>query len=193
VGGGLVIGGTGSDSSTVTIAASDANGNSLSAPAALTLTGTGQITGLGSPQTNLTWRPDQLFVSPVFQPTIITWTASAPGSYTITSTILPNQSSSNPGLGTISSLNGGGGNDSDSGQFTQMVNFNSGDSVSFLAGQGGTSGGPLEISFGSADNPAVPEPSSLVALFGLVGTSLLGSTWISRGRFRWPKSSRSGE
>jgi PEP-CTERM motif len=75
------------------------------------------------------------------------------------------------------------------------VSFNSGDSVSFdVAGQGSSSGGPLEISFTSADGPdPVPEPSSWVAILGLAGTSLLGLTWMSRGRFRWPDFSRPGE
>jgi hypothetical protein len=115
VAGTLVIGGTETDSSVVTIAASDANGNSLSAPTVLTLTASGQMTGLGSPLTNLAWSPDQLIVSPVSQPTTITWTASAPGAYTITSTILPNQNSSNPSLAAASSLGGAGGSGSDSG------------------------------------------------------------------------------
>jgi hypothetical protein len=192
--GSLVIGGTETDSSVVTIAASDENGNSLTAPTVLTLTGSGQMTGLGSPLTNLTWRPDQLIVSPVLQPTTITWTASAPGSYTITSTILPNQNSSNPSLAAARSLGGAGGSGSDSGTgpFSQTVSFNSGDSVSFdVAGQGSSSGGPLEISFGSPD--PVPEPSSWVALLGLAGTSLLGLTWMRRGRFHGPESSRPGE
>ena len=177
----LVIGGTETDSSVVTIAASDENGNSLSAPTVLTLTGSGQMTGLGSPLTNLTWRPDQLIVTPVLAPTTITWTASAPGAYTITSTILPNQNSSNHSLGAASLLGGSGTN-----QFSQTVSFNSGDSVSFDAGgQGSSSGGPIEISFTSADGPApVPEPSSWVAILGLAGISLLGLTWMSRGRFR---------
>ncbi len=193
----LVIGGTETDPSVVAIAASDENGNSLSAPTVLTLTGTGQMTELGSPLTNLTWNPDQLIVSPVLQPTIITWTASAPGSYTITSTILPNQNSGSPSFAAASSTGGSGGSSggSGSGPFSQTVSFNSGDSVSFdTGGQGGFSGGPLEISFSSADNPdPVPEPSSWVAILGLAGTALLGLTWTSRGRFHGPESSRSGE
>jgi hypothetical protein len=186
VAGTLVIGGTETDSSTVTIAASDADGNLLTPTAVLTLTGTGQMTGLGSPLTNLAWSPDHLTVSPVLEPTIVTWTASAPGSYTITSTILPTHSSSNSGLGVATLTGGAGGSGNDSGgQFSQTVNFNSGDTVSFLAAaQGGSSDGPIEISFGSPVEP-VPEPSSWVAFLGLAGTAFLGLTWMSRGRFRW--------
>jgi hypothetical protein len=193
VAGALVIGGTETDPSVVTIAASDENGNSLSAPTVLTLTGSGQILGLGSSLSNLTWSPNQLVVTTVGEPTIITWTASAPGAYTITSTVLPNQNMTNAGFASTSSQGAGGGNDS--GQFSQTVSFNPGDSVSFVAGaQDSSSSGPLEISFGSAGDPdPVPEPSSLVALFGLAGTSLLGSIWISRSRLREPKSSRLGE
>jgi hypothetical protein len=179
--GALVIGGTETDSSVVTIAASDENGISLSAPTVLTLTGTGQIIGLGSPLTNLTWRPDQLTINQVSEPTTITWTASAPGSYTITSTLLPNQNSDG-GQGFAAARVGGSG----SGQFSQTIDFNSGDSVSFAAGaEGSSSGAPVEISFTSADGPdPVPEPSSLVAIFGLAATSLLGLTWMNRGKFR---------
>jgi hypothetical protein len=194
VAGALVIGGTETDSSVVTIAASDENGISLTGPMVLTLTGTGQITGLGSPLTNLTWRPDELIISPVLEPTTITWTASAPGAYTITSTILPNKNSSNPSFAAASSLGGAGGSSSDTGTgpFSQTVSFNSGDSVSFVAGgQGSSSGGPLVVSFG--DPAPVPEPSSWVAILGLAGTSLLGLTWMNRGRFRCSASSRPGE
>ncbi len=195
VAGALVIGGTETDPSVVTIAASDENGNSLSAPTVLTLTGSGQILGLGSSQTNLTWSPDQLVVTPVLEPTIITWTASAPGAYTITSTVLPNQNASSASFAANGSPGTAGGSGNDSGQFSQTVSFNLGDSVSFVAGaQGGSSGGPLEISFGSAGDPdPVPEPSSLVAMLGLAGTCLLGLTWMTRGGFRWSKSSRPGE
>jgi hypothetical protein len=142
----------------------------------------GTWTNSGMVFNDLTWQPEKLTLTPGYGPIIVTWTALSAGTYTVTSTILPDADLSNSSGGNGPSLSSplgqGSGSGSQSGPFSANFDFNAGDSIGFLATNGQTDNSGLSIEFGPAGVDAVPEPSRGVALMGLGLMAVFGALWI---------------